>query len=88
MIPDIESLWLWLKAENRHTNAKVDAGRPVPNRAAMRAHRFSKGVEQPGRSRSQRVTNAEHRADVREHDRKWRQTKRRARRAAELEAAA
>lgn len=59
--------------------------RPVPNRAAMRARRLSRGAEQPGRSRRQRVTNAEHRDDVAEHNRKWRQSKRRARRAAAAE---
>lgn len=58
---------------------------PVPNRAEMRARRLSKGADQPGRSRRQRVSRAQHRADVAEHDRKWRQTKRRQRR---LESAA
>ena len=55
---------------------------PVPNRAEMRARRHSHKFEQPGRSRRQRVSNEQHRADVREHDRKWRQAKRRERRAA------
>jgi hypothetical protein len=80
-------LWDWLKAEWRHDRAKGDAGESVPNREAMRARRFSRGFEQLGRSRRQRVTNAQRRADHREHARKWRQEKRRARRA-ELEAAA
>lgn len=94
---DQQTIWDWLKTERRHQAAKPapeldDKGKPVQpftdNRAALRKIRHSHGLEQPGRSRSQRLTNAQRRADRREHERKWRQTKRRERRKRAAEALA
>jgi hypothetical protein len=103
MLPftDQQTLWDWLKAETRHHAAKPepevnDKGQPLRwfpvNRATLRdiRHGRSNPDAKLGRSRRQRVSRAQHRIDVRENERQWRQDKRRERRAraAELEAAA